>query len=67
MVHLQDRPDTLVIDKQPPGGVCLNMGCIPSKALIHAANLVEETRHAAELGITLASVGRADDRAPDRV
>ncbi|WP_312529801.1 dihydrolipoyl dehydrogenase [Paracoccus sp. (in: a-proteobacteria)] len=29
--------DTVVVDPQPPGGTCLNMGCIPSKALIHAA------------------------------
>lgn len=30
--------DTVVVDPQPPGGTCLNMGCIPSKALIHAAD-----------------------------
>jgi dihydrolipoamide dehydrogenase len=29
--------DTVLIDPQPPGGTCLNVGCIPSKALIHAA------------------------------
>jgi dihydrolipoyl dehydrogenase len=33
------------------GGVCLNWGCIPSKALIAAANLVEEIRGAADRGI----------------
>ncbi len=33
------------------GGVCLNWGCIPSKALIAAANLVEDVRGAAERGI----------------
>ena len=33
------------------GGVCLNWGCIPSKALIAAANLVEDMRGAAERGI----------------
>jgi dihydrolipoamide dehydrogenase len=33
------------------GGVCLNWGCIPSKALISAANLVEDVRGAAERGI----------------
>lgn len=30
--------DTIIIDAQPPGGTCLNVGCIPSKALIHAAD-----------------------------
>ncbi|CAM3192497.1 dihydrolipoamide dehydrogenase [Paracoccus aminovorans] len=29
--------DTVVVDAEPPGGTCLNVGCIPSKALIHAA------------------------------
>ncbi|MFV0526328.1 MAG: dihydrolipoyl dehydrogenase [Acidimicrobiales bacterium] len=30
--------DTVVVDVNPPGGTCLNVGCIPSKALIHAAD-----------------------------
>ena len=30
--------DTVVVDPAPPGGTCLNVGCIPSKALIHAAD-----------------------------
>ncbi|MBN9033441.1 MAG: dihydrolipoyl dehydrogenase [Rhizobiales bacterium] len=30
--------DTIVVDPQKPGGTCLNVGCIPSKALIHAAD-----------------------------
>ncbi|MQY42747.1 dihydrolipoyl dehydrogenase [Epibacterium sp. SM1969] len=29
--------DTIVVDESKPGGTCLNVGCIPSKALIHAA------------------------------
>ncbi len=33
------------------GGVCLNVGCIPSKALLHAARVVEEAREMAEHGI----------------
>lgn len=35
-----------------PGGVCLLRGCIPSKALLHVAKLIEETRHASQWGIT---------------
>ena len=33
------------------GGVCLNVGCIPSKALLHAAKVVSEAREAADFGI----------------
>jgi len=34
------------------GGVCLNVGCIPSKALLHAAKIISETQEAAEMGIS---------------
>ncbi|MES9813265.1 MAG: dihydrolipoyl dehydrogenase [Candidatus Thiodiazotropha sp.] len=34
------------------GGVCLNVGCIPSKALLHAAEVVNEAAEMAEMGIT---------------
>ena len=34
------------------GGVCLNRGCIPSKALLHAAKIIHEAKEAAELGLT---------------
>ena len=34
------------------GGVCLNVGCIPSKALLHAAKVIAETREMGEHGIT---------------
>jgi dihydrolipoamide dehydrogenase len=37
------------------GGVCLNRGCIPSKALIHATQLIVEARHAASRGLTFAA------------
>src|ERR1700758_1591173 len=39
--------DTIVVDAQKPGGTCLNVGCIPSKALIHAAEQFETIAHAA--------------------
>jgi dihydrolipoamide dehydrogenase len=34
------------------GGVCLNVGCIPSKALLHAARVIDEAAHTADIGIT---------------
>jgi dihydrolipoamide dehydrogenase len=37
------------------GGVCLNVGCIPSKALLHVAAVMDETKHFAELGIEFAA------------
>ncbi len=43
-----------LVEKESLGGVCINWGCIPSKALIAAANLVEDMKHAAERGIVTA-------------
>ncbi|MBI4165395.1 MAG: dihydrolipoyl dehydrogenase, partial [Acidobacteria bacterium] len=41
-----------LIDMEPnPGGVCLYKGCIPSKALLHVAALINESKHAANWGI----------------
>jgi len=37
--------DTVIVDGQAPGGTCLNVGCIPSKALIHAADEFEKAMH----------------------
>lgn len=42
---------TLVDTEKNPGGVCLYRGCIPSKALLHAAKVLNEAREAAALGI----------------
>jgi dihydrolipoamide dehydrogenase len=44
-VVLIERYDTL-------GGVCLNVGCIPSKALLHAARVIDETKAFADLGLS---------------
>ena len=34
------------------GGVCLNVGCIPSKSLLHTAQIINEAKHASQLGIS---------------
>jgi dihydrolipoamide dehydrogenase len=45
--------DVTLIDKEiNPGGVCLYRGCIPSKALLHAAKIINETREAKHFGIS---------------
>jgi dihydrolipoamide dehydrogenase len=40
-----------LVDKAEVGGVCLNCGCIPSKALIHAAHVLHQMQTAAKMGI----------------
>ncbi|MBS5912233.1 MAG: dihydrolipoyl dehydrogenase [Paenibacillus macerans] len=46
----------LIVDKSELGGVCLNRGCIPSKALISAAHQYESAQHADAFGITAENV-----------
>ncbi|MCE7033062.1 dihydrolipoyl dehydrogenase [Lysobacter sp. GX 14042] len=44
--------DTVLVERYPDlGGVCLNVGCIPSKALLHAAGVIGEAAQAAEYGV----------------
>ncbi|KGM53595.1 dihydrolipoamide dehydrogenase [Lysobacter daejeonensis GH1-9] len=44
--------DTVLIERYASlGGVCLNVGCIPSKALLHAAAVIDEAAHAKDYGI----------------
>jgi dihydrolipoamide dehydrogenase len=49
--------DVILVEKQPRlGGVCLNVGCIPSKALIHAADLAHELRNGEKVGLRVDGV-----------
>jgi dihydrolipoamide dehydrogenase len=46
---------TVLVERFPTlGGVCLNVGCIPSKALLHVAAVMDEVTHFADLGISFA-------------
>jgi len=45
--------DVMMIERWPSlGGVCLNVGCIPSKALLHAAKVIEEAESMASFGVS---------------
>ena len=46
---------TLIESHKTLGGVCLNVGCIPSKTLLHTAEVINEAKHANELGVTFKS------------
>ncbi|MBW7925873.1 MAG: FAD-dependent oxidoreductase, partial [Burkholderiaceae bacterium] len=44
--------DTVLVERYATlGGVCLNVGCIPSKALLHVASVIDEAKHLASSGI----------------
>ncbi|WP_407495711.1 dihydrolipoyl dehydrogenase [Pseudooceanicola sp. MF1-13] len=43
---------TLIDQRASLGGVCLNVGCIPSKALLHLAKVIDEAKHSADAGIS---------------
>ncbi|SEH17074.1 dihydrolipoamide dehydrogenase [Natronorubrum sediminis] len=51
--------EAAVVEPGPLGGTCITRGCVPSKALIHRADLLEEIRHAEAFGIP-AEVGGID-------
>src|SRR5438132_8742274 len=46
-----------VIERERLGGVCLNWGCIPTKALLRSAEVYREFRRAAEFGLSADNVG----------
>ena len=44
--------ETVLVERYSTlGGVCLNVGCIPSKALLHVSKVIEEAKHATKNGI----------------
>ncbi len=49
---------TAIIEKESLGGICLNWGCIPTKALLKSAQVMEDIKHASGYGIT--ATGQAD-------
>jgi dihydrolipoamide dehydrogenase len=51
----QLKVKTAIIEREYIGGVCLNVGCIPSKAVIHASKMFDKIGHAADIGIQVAA------------
>jgi dihydrolipoamide dehydrogenase len=56
---------TLIDTEENPGGVCVYRGCIPSKALLHIARVIEEAREAAEMGVDFGAPKIDIDRVRD--
>ncbi len=52
----QKQKKVLLIEAEHVGGTCLNIGCIPTKTLLHASNLYATLRKSNEIGITAQSV-----------
>jgi len=48
---------TALIEKERAGGVCLNWGCIPTKAMLRSADVLETVQHAADYGVVVDKVG----------
>ncbi|MDB5031434.1 dihydrolipoyl dehydrogenase [Mucilaginibacter sp.] len=51
---------TAIVEKESLGGICLNWGCIPTKALLKSAQVFEYINHAAEYGIKVNGEGEVD-------
>ena len=48
--------ETVLVEKNLLGGVCLNEGCIPSKTILHSAKLYSQAKHSDAYGVTAAEV-----------
>jgi len=57
---------TAIIEKENLGGVCLNWGCIPTKALLKSAQVFEYLKHADDYGLTIENYGKDFDAVVNR-
>ena len=55
----QLKVKTAIVEREYMGGVCLNVGCIPSKAVIHAAKTYDKLAHAGDIGIGIPASRRS--------
>jgi dihydrolipoamide dehydrogenase len=49
----QEGLSVALVEKEALGGTCLNWGCIPTKSLLHGADLIRHMRHAADFGVSV--------------
>ena len=54
---------TAVVEREHMGGICLNWGCIPTKALLRSAEILHQAQHAADYGLVLNGTMTADPAA----
>ncbi|MDG1761269.1 MAG: dihydrolipoyl dehydrogenase [Flavobacteriaceae bacterium] len=57
---------TAVVEKESLGGVCLNWGCIPTKALLKSAQVFDYLKHASDYGLTVKEYGKDFDAVINR-
>ena len=62
-----DKWNVAIAEPGPFGGTCMNRGCIPSKMLVHIADLALSARQAPKLGIETAFLGTNWDEIQDRI
>ena len=48
---------TAIIERENLGGICLNWGCIPTKALLRSGEMYQQMKHAAEFGLSTGEIG----------
>ncbi len=51
---------TAIVEREHLGGICLNWGCIPTKALLRSAEILDHANHAKSYGLTLNGTMTAD-------
>ncbi|MEM5585096.1 MULTISPECIES: dihydrolipoyl dehydrogenase [unclassified Roseibium] len=51
---------TAIVEREHLGGICLNWGCIPTKALLRSAEILDHANHAKSFGLTLEGTMKAD-------
>ena len=51
---------TAIVEREHLGGICLNWGCIPTKALLRSAEIFDHANHAKSFGLTLEGAMKAD-------
>jgi dihydrolipoamide dehydrogenase len=57
---------TAIVERENLGGICLNWGCIPTKALLRSAEVFHQMKHAADYGLSADNVPWSSVRAVSR-